>query len=320
MLRSLAHLMGMRIPQLPRYLEMYLTTSCNLSPSQDPSASTTAGYKQSQPPQATSCYKPPSHCLQDQGYRMVSLSPPLSLHLPALEETKPAMPTHLLHNMLELEKTKLTTPHHPPTLFPQKPASSELFLGQAPLRLEKTKLVTPLHLPLYANVGYKQLRPPQAMSCDQPPSHGQQDQGYRTCPRSPPPSSTPPTCEQAMSSLDPIRSPPRAPIQGHRDTGRVHSLPLPTLSFSQLQASCGRLRPFQAGPISHGPQDEPQPTGRTTAFWGISFSQIPTIPLLRLRAQPHRPGYEHQSQGTSYRIRVAGTTSHVPSSHPERGA
>ena len=123
MLRYLVHLMRTKLPQLSRYLEMYLTTSCDLSPSHGSSASTPVGYEQPQPPQATSCYQPPSHGSQDQGYRTVPLSHPPSLHLPALKETKPAMPPHLSTYMLELENTKL---------------------------------VTPLHLPIYAKVGYEQ--------------------------------------------------------------------------------------------------------------------------------------------------------------------
>ena len=79
MLRFLAHLMRMSIPRPQRYLETHLTSSCDLSPSQVPGVST---------PQATSCDHPPIHGLQDQGYRMVPPSPPPSLHLSALEETK----------------------------------------------------------------------------------------------------------------------------------------------------------------------------------------------------------------------------------------
>ena len=270
MLRFLAHLMRTRLPQLSRYLDMSLATSCDLPPSHDPSALTPAGYEHPRPPQARSCYQPPSHGPQDQGYRTVPRSPPPSLHLPALEETKLAMPPHLPSYMLELEKTKLTTPPHLSILFPQKPASSELFLGQAPLRLEKTKLVTPLHLPLYANVGYEQPQPPQATSCDQPPSHGQQDQGYRTCPRSPPP-----TCKQALSSLDPLRPSPRALTHRTRGTGCVHSLLLPALILpitSEL-----RTAPAPSG-CPHGPR----PTGP-------GMQDVPTLSSSQLRASYEQP-------------------------------
>ena len=123
MLRFLVHLMRTRFPQLPRYLETNLGTSCDLTTSHDHSASTPAGYKQPQPPPITSYCQPRGLGPQDQGHRTVPLAPPPSSHLPALKEAKPAMPPHLPTYLLESEMTK--------------PA-------------------TPLHLPLYANVGYKQ--------------------------------------------------------------------------------------------------------------------------------------------------------------------
>ena len=91
MLRALPNTMRTRIPQLSRYLEAYLTTSCDPPSSHDLSTSTPAGYEQPQPPQATIGYRSPSHGLQDQGHRIDPLYPPLSLHLLALEEIKLVM-------------------------------------------------------------------------------------------------------------------------------------------------------------------------------------------------------------------------------------
>ena len=196
---------------------------------------------------------PPSLGPQDQGYRLVPLSPPPSSRLPALEEAKPAILLHLLTYLLELEKTKL---------------------------------VTLLHLHLYANVGYEQSRLTQARSCSQTPSHGQQDQGHRKCPPPPPPSSTPPRYEQAMSSLDPSRSPPRASTHRTGGTGRIHYLLLPTLHSSQLRASYEQPRPLQAAPTSCGPQDEQRRQGlRAVALRTIHGPSTSTMvsPGLRLR-------------------------------------
>ena len=88
MLRFLAHLTRTRLPQMSRYLEMYLDASCDHPLSHDPSASTPAVHEQPRLPQATSCQHPPTHSPQDHGFRMDPLSPPLSLNLPALKETK----------------------------------------------------------------------------------------------------------------------------------------------------------------------------------------------------------------------------------------
>ena len=275
MLRFLAHLMRTRLPQLSRYLDMSLATSCDLPPSHDPSALTPAGYEHPRPPQARSCYQPPSHGPQDQEYRTGPLHPPPILHLPALKEFKPAMPPHRLPYMMDLEKTKL---------------------------------VMPLRLPLYANVGYEQHRPPHVTSCVQPPSHGQQDQGYRTRSRAPPPSSTPPSCEQATNSLDPTKSPPRALIQGYRGTGCVHSLPLPTLSSSQLRARYEQPRSPQDAPISHGPQDEPRPPGPRAAVLRTSHGHQ----YFELRTALTHIGCPHEPilAGRATTLRAAPSTSY----------
>ena len=105
MLRFLVHMMRTKLPQLSRYLEMYLDTRCDLTRSQEPCASTPVGYEQPRTPQATSCYQPLSHGPQDHGYRTESLSAPPSLPLPALEKTKLATPLHLpLHAKVGYEQ------------------------------------------------------------------------------------------------------------------------------------------------------------------------------------------------------------------------
>ena len=67
MLRFIFLLMRTRFLQLSRYLKMSLATSCDLSPSHDPSTSTPTGYQQLRPPQTTSCDQPQSHGPQEQG-------------------------------------------------------------------------------------------------------------------------------------------------------------------------------------------------------------------------------------------------------------
>ena len=108
MLRSLAHLMRMRLPQLSRYLETSLATSGDPPLSQDPRASTPAGYEQLRSPMAMSCCQPPSHGPQDQGHRTVPLAPSLSIHLSTLKEIKSAMPPHdLLADINRKDKANL---------------------------------------------------------------------------------------------------------------------------------------------------------------------------------------------------------------------
>ena len=76
MLRFFVLLMRMKLPQLSRYLERSLATSCDLAPSHDPSALIPTGYEQPQPPPATSCNQSPSHGSKGQ-----------DVHQPALEES-----------------------------------------------------------------------------------------------------------------------------------------------------------------------------------------------------------------------------------------
>ena len=83
---------------------------------------------------------------------LLQLYPPPSLHLPALEETKPATPPHLLPYLLELEKTKLVTPLHFP-LYANSTVTTavtfpvlELEKTKQKVAMEKTKLATPPHL------------------------------------------------------------------------------------------------------------------------------------------------------------------------------
>ena len=104
MLIFLVPLIRTKLPQLSRYLGMFLATR------HDPSASFTAGYKKPRPPQATSCYQPPSTDPQDRGHKIVPLSPRPRLHLPALEEAKLVMSPHLA---LYTNVAPLRTSHNP---------------------------------------------------------------------------------------------------------------------------------------------------------------------------------------------------------------
>ena len=103
MLSFLAHMMRTKLPRLSRYLEMYLATSCDLTPSQDPGAPTSVGYEQPRAPPASSCGQPPSRGRQDQGYRTDPRHPPPRSTPPTGEQaansfnprmSSPQAPTH----------------------------------------------------------------------------------------------------------------------------------------------------------------------------------------------------------------------------------
>ena len=119
MLRYLVLLIRMKLPRLSRYLERSLATSCDLTPSLDPSASIPAGYEQPQSPPTTSGYQPPSLGPQDEGYRAAPLPPSPSPHLPALEESMPDMAHHLSPYKLEAAPSD-----HDPQDGPRSPGST----------------------------------------------------------------------------------------------------------------------------------------------------------------------------------------------------